>query len=474
MFNFKKNDKENNNLEHDNSFDESIDYQDIEEDIEEYVQIEFNTDPEPEPEPEPELELEIEPDIENEIQEGIKDSNSSNTDDEDLEDYFGQRFILEGDLKKALKEVSESKDKTIRKSVLMSTIISSLLTASAIGGYSFINKNNLNTTTEIIVNGEGKTTNIYKAVATKGTPSVVGITTLSIDTNNFFSLPMQSEGVGSGVIVNKNGYILTNSHVVDDGNATKVSVMFADGSSIDGKVLWNDSNLDLAIVKVDKKNLEVAELGDSDEVEVGDLAIAIGNPIGLELNKTVTQGIISGKDRSLATNKGSMTGLLQTDASINPGNSGGPLLNDKGEVIGINTAKLSDTEGLGFAIPINIAKPIVQQIIQKGDFEKVSMGIKGVDVANVKAYLGVELSVEEGVYIIEVSSNAPASSAGIKTGDVITNIDNHEITSMSDLNKALYQYRKGDNAKVKIIREGKEVTLTMNFSKQVSTKNSNE
>lgn len=473
MFDFKKNDKENNNLEHDNSFDESIDYQNTEEDIEEeYVQIEFNTDPEPEPEPEPESEPESK--IENEVKEEIEETNSSNTDDKDFEDYFEQRFLLEGDLKKALKEVSENKDKTIRKSVLISTVISSLLTASAIGGYSFINKNNSNTTTEIIVNGEGKTTNIYKAVATKGTPSVVGITTLSIDTNNFFSLPMQSEGVGSGVIVNKNGYILTNSHVVDDGNATKVSVMFADGTSIDGKVLWNDSNLDLAIVKVDKKNLDVAELGDSDEVEVGDLAIAIGNPIGLELNKTVTQGIISGKDRSLATNKGSMTGLLQTDASINPGNSGGPLLNDKGEVIGINTAKLSDTEGLGFAIPINIAKPIVQQIIQKGDFEKVSMGIKGVDVANVKAYLGVELSVEEGVYVIEVSSNAPASSAGIKTGDVITNIDNHEITSMSDLNKALYQYRKGDSAKVKIIREGKEVTLNMNFSKQVSTKNSNE
>ena len=459
MFNFKKNKNENNNVEYNDSFDNYFDNEDTlpEED---YIQIEFNTDPEPEIE---------------EINETIDEDNlDNNTNEEELKDYFEQRYILEADLQKALKEVSESKDKTIRKSVLISTIISSLVTASAFGGYYHISKNNSNTPTEIIVNGEGKSTNVYKAVATKCTPSVVGITTLTIDTNNFFSFPMQSEGVGSGVIVDKNGYILTNSHVVDDGKATKVSVMFADGTSSDGKVLWNDSTLDLAIVKVDKKNLDVAELGDSDEVEVGDLAIAIGNPIGLELNKTVTQGIISGKDRSLATNKGSMTGLLQTDASINPGNSGGPLLNDKGEVIGINTAKLSDTEGLGFAIPINIAKPIVQQIINKGDFEKVSMGIKGVDVANVKAYLGVDLSVEEGVYVIEITSGTPANNAGIKTGDVITSIDNNEITSMSDLNKALYQYRKGDSAKVKIIREGKETILTVNFSKQVSTKNNIE
>ena len=457
MFNFKnKNDKNDNHNEHDNynsSSNNDIDNENIAPE-EDYIQIEFNTEPE----------------IEENTEETTEETNS-NEEEADVEDYFEKRFILEADLKKALKEVSESKDKTIKKCIFFSTALSSLITASAFCGYHYINKNNSNTTTQIVVDSQGKSTNVYKAVASKGTPSVVGITTLTIDTNNFLSLPIQSEGVGSGVIVDKNGYILTNSHVVDDGNATKVSVMFADGTSSDGKVLWNDSTLDLAIVKVDKKNLDVAELGDSDEIEVGDLAIAIGNPIGLELNKSVTQGIISGKDRSLATNKGSMTGLLQTDASINPGNSGGPLLNDKGEVIGINTAKLSDTEGLGFAIPINIAKPIVQQIISKGDFEKVSLGIKGVDVANVKAYLGVELSMEDGVYIIEVSSDTPAYNAGIKTGDVITSIDNTEITSMSDLNKVLYNYRKGDNVKVKIIREGKEISITVNFSRQVSTKN---
>lgn len=473
MFNLRKNkNKEDNTLGLNDSSNLNIDDVEFSDDDgsidDNYVQMEFNT--EPEPEPEPELELESDEEFDEEINNTVDLENLNDDEDE----YFEKRFILEADLKKALKEVSETKDKTLKKSILISTIISSLVTASAFSGYHYLFNQNNETVTEIVIDGEGKSTNVYKAVATKGTPSVVGITTLTIDTNNLLNFPMQSEGVGSGVVVNKNGYILTNSHVVDDGNATKVSVMFADGTSVDGKVLWNDSTLDLAIVKVDRKNLDVAELGNSDEVEVGDLAIAIGNPIGLELKKSVTQGIISGKDRSLATNKGSMTGLIQTDASINPGNSGGPLLNDKGEVIGINTAKLSDTEGLGFAIPINMAKPIVEQIISKGDFEKVSMGIKGVDVANVKAYLGVDLSVEEGVYIIEVNSNTPAHNAGIKTGDIITKIGNDEVTSMSDLNKILYKYRKGDKAKVEIIRDGQKTSLDINFSKQVSTKNNDD
>ena len=206
------------------------------------------------------------------------------------------------------------------------------------------------------------TDNVYKAVAAKATPSVVGITTLTVNTNNWFNIPLESEGVGSGVIVDSRGYILTNSHVVNDGQANKVSVIFADSSSVDGEVVWNDAKLDVAIVKVQKDNLDVAELGDSDNVEVGDIAVAIGNPLGIEFSKTVTQGIISGLDRVITTENGEMDDLIQTDASINPGNSGGPLLNAKGQVIGINTAKASDAEGLGFAIPINTIKPIIEQL----------------------------------------------------------------------------------------------------------------
>ena len=173
-------------------------------------------------------------------------------------------------------------------------------------------------------------------------------------------MPTESTGVGTGIIVDSNGYILTNSHVISDGQAKTVNVLFSDGSTIDGEVYWYDSQLDLAIVKVNKTGLTAAELGDSDKVQIGDISIAIGNPYGLDLAGTVTQGIISGLDRTIETEQGTMTGLLQTDASINSGNSGGPLLNQNGQVIGVNTAKASQGEGLGFAIPINTAKPIVE------------------------------------------------------------------------------------------------------------------
>ena len=190
------------------------------------------------------------------------------------------------------------------------------------------------------------------------------------------------------------------------------------------------------------------------------------------MSKSVTQGIISGKDRSLATTNGSsMTELLQTDASINPGNSGGPLLNEKGEVIGINTAKLSDTEGLGFAIPINTAKPIIEQIINNGDFEKVSLGIKGIDVDSIKTTLGLDLSVEKGVYIIEVQGKTPANVAGLRSGDVITKIDDKSIESMSDLTKALYKYGKGDTANITIFRDGEEKVISVKFTTSTSTIN---
>lgn len=407
------------------------------------------------------------------------DSEKNDCDDDNssisnpIHDIDLSKFVSTEDLENTIKKISIEKNKSIRKSIITSTLISSLITASAIGGYNIIYKNSFTpNTTKIVVDGENKTSNVFKAVATKATPSVVGITTLSLTPGNFFSLPTQTEGVGSGVIVDKNGYILTNSHVVDDGNATKVSVLFNDGTTSDGKVLWNDSTLDLAVIKVDKSNLDVADLGDSDKIEVGDISIAIGNPIGLELNKSVTQGIISGKDRTLPTGSGTtMTGLLQTDASINPGNSGGPLLNEKGEVIGINTAKISDSEGLGFAIPINTAKPIIEQIIKNGDFQKVSLGINGIDVANFSSYQGVQLSTEDGVYVIEVTKNTPAQKAGLKAGDIITKVDNNKISSMSDLYKVLYQYRKGDNAKLTIVREGIEKTIDINFSIQKSTIN---
>lgn len=344
---------------------------------------------------------------------------------------------------------------------IITGVLSSLLTVVLMKDG--IGKNNNDNSSQIVVNDAGRSQNIYHAVTDKAMPSVVGITTTTIDKNNVFAIPTQSQGVGTGVIVDANGYILTNSHVVSDGQAVDVNVLFNDGSTTKGKVLWNDDKLDLAMVKVDKRGLTPAELGDSDKVRTGDIAIAIGNPLGLEFQKSVTQGIISGLDRTIQTEQSNMTGLMQTDASINPGNSGGPLLNEKGQVIGINTAKASQAEGLGFAIPVNTVKPIVEQIIKSGNFEKVTLGIKGIDLAIFEASTGTDLEAESGVYIAEVMANTPAQKSGIKTGDVIVKVGDDNVTTMSDLNKSLYKYSVGDKSQIVINRGGKEIKVEAKF-----------
>ena len=192
------------------------------------------------------------------------------------------------------------------------------------------------------------------------------------------------------------------------------------------------------------KNVPVAEIGNSDELEVGELAIAIGNPLGLEFERTVTAGIISGLNRVIAVDDNQvMENLIQTDASINPGNSGGPLLNSKGQVIGINTAKIASGEGLGFAIPINLAKPIVNQVIETGAYKTVYMGIKGLGLKEYESLLGVDLSPEGGVIILEVEGGSPAAQAGLQNGDVITKIGDVEVNDMTQLKNTLYNYNQG-------------------------------
>lgn len=345
---------------------------------------------------------------------------------------------------------------------IITSILTSLLTIVVMKNNMGVT-NNTSTNQEIVVNDSGKSQNIYHAVSDKAMPSVVGITTTTISTNNIYAIPTQSEGVGTGVIVDSKGYILTNSHVVSDGKAIDVKVLFNDGTTTQGKVLWNDPKLDLAVVKVDKTGLTAAELGDSDQVRVGDIAIAIGNPLGLEFQKSVTQGIISGLDRTIQTENETMTGLMQTDASINPGNSGGPLLNEKGQVIGINSAKVSSAEGIGFSIPINTAKPIIEEVIKSGNFEKVTLGIKGIDVTTFEASTGTNLAADEGVYIAEVVDNTPAQRAGIQAGDVIVKVGDDKTSTMTDLNKVLYKYKSGQSTKVVINRGGKEITVDVKF-----------
>lgn len=303
-------------------------------------------------------------------------------------------------------------------------------------------------------------------VVKKSIDSVVGITTVSKVVQNTFFGPQSgyAEGVGSGSIVSKDGYIVTNSHVVSDGDVNEINVLFSDGSKAPAKLVWNDATLDLAVVKVDKENLPVMELGDSDEVGVGDRVVAIGNPLGLQLQSTVTSGIISGLNRSVSFNTGAqMDGLMQTDAAINAGNSGGALLNAKGEQIAINTAKAGNSDGIGFAIPINIVKPVIDQIKQNGKFNSVYLGITGQSLDYFLQYPQInlgDLKDKKGVVVASVFDDNDL----LKKGDLITAIDGTEVTDMISLKKQLLNYKVGDSAKITVYRDGKTMDIDFTFT----------
>jgi len=324
---------------------------------------------------------------------------------------------------------------------------------------------------KIVIEPNTEGVSVVSAVAQKAIPSVVGVTTVTLQRDFFFGTVREGQGVGSGIIVDSNGYILTNDHVINSGKAKKITVLFNDGTEKEADVLFSHPALDLAILKVDAKNLPAADLGDSDNLSVGEIAVAIGNPLGLEFQRSVTAGIISGLNRSIQVSQDvTMENLIQTDASINPGNSGGPLLNSKGEVIGINSAKISATEaeGLGFALPINQAKPIVEQVKEKGSFTMVYLGIRGIDVETIKQQYNTDFSVDEGVYIFEVEKGSPVDRAGIENGDIITRINDKKIKGMSQLIRELYKYKPGDTVEITISRNEKEEKVKVELSARPS------
>lgn len=315
--------------------------------------------------------------------------------------------------------------------------------------------------------------NVYFAVAVaeKAQKTVVGITTeVTQQFDTFFGPQTQvAQSMGSGFIVDSTGYIVTNAHVIGDGKYDKITVSLIDGSTEIGEVLWYDTTLDLAIVKINKTGLPTVDLGDSDQLRVGEPVVAIGNPMTLDLERTVTQGIVSGLNRSVAFENGTVIEpLIQTDASINSGNSGGPLFNAEGNVIGINTAKMSTAEGLGFSIPINTVKPIIEQIIKDGTLSTVYVGITGVDVETYEKAIGVDIKAEYGVVIVETLANSPAIEAGLVPGDVITAIDGDKIESMSDLKRNLYEYKNDEKAVLTIMRNGQEQKVEMTLKTKPS------
>ena len=278
------------------------------------------------------------------------------------------------------------------------------------------------------------------------------------------SAPRQS-GVGSGFVFSRAGEIVTNAHVVN--GADTVQVTLKDGRSFEGKVVGSDSVTDIAVVKIQAKKLPTVPLGDSAQLQAGEWAIAIGNPLGLD--NTVTEGIISATGRSSGQVgvPDKRVNFIQTDAAINPGNSGGPLLNERGEVIGVNTAIVQGAQGLGFAIPINTVKEIAQQLIAKGSVDHPYLGIQMATLSEAlldnldENQLGDRVSVDNGVLVVAVQPNSPAAQAGLKPGDVIQSFENQSINRAEQVQSAVADSEIGQALSLTVNRQGSQISLSL-------------
>lgn len=311
-------------------------------------------------------------------------------------------------------------------------------------------------------------------VAQKVKPSIVGIS-VEYSVSSIFNRGGSSTATaqGSGVIITSDGYILTNNHVVNSsssssyyeiGEASKVTVkLYNDDTKYEAKIIGTDSQTDLAVIKIDKTDLTAAELGNSDSVQVGEFCMAVGNALGL--GDSVTSGIVSAVNREVTDSDGNTYTAIQTDAAINSGNSGGALVNSKGQVIGINTLKISGTgvEGVGFAIPINSTKDIYEQLIQYSKVKRPYIGITG---RNLTQELASQNNLVVGVYVQSIDEFSAAEKAGIQVGDVIIEADGTKITTMDELNELKNKKKIGDTMKLKIYRDGKTKDVTVTLQEQ--------
>lgn len=311
--------------------------------------------------------------------------------------------------------------------------------------------------------------------ANKILPSIVGIKIeYTVNTQSFFGRSSSSTATasGSGIIISEDGYILTNNHVVSSSSsesnsyyqitdAGKVTVtLFGDETEYEAKIVGQDEQTDLAVIKIEKTGLTKADFADSDSVKVGEFAMAVGNPVNMD--STVTTGIVSAVNRKITDSDGKTYTCIQTDAAINSGNSGGALVNSEGKVIGINTLKLSGTgiEGIGFAIPINSTTDITSQLIQYSKVKRPFIGISGIDL---NAETAKTYNLVEGVYVKSVEDFSAAEKAELKAGDVIIEVEGKSIKTMNELNEVKNSHKIGDELKLKINRDGteKEITLTL-------------
>lgn len=403
---------------------------------------------------------------------------------------FGEQF--NADLYQPIKETPKRKSNL--KVYISLVLASSLLSTAVVGGALYAKfSGDLNKQSALLqksqtaayvgnpASGNVKLTNIaltkgsaVTEIAKKVGPSIVGIrmTVAGSPSSYFGGASGQSQAEGSGIIISQDGYIMTNYHVVEyadpknrTSKSTTLEVFLPDKRQAKAKFIGGDSQNDLAVVKIDLDSLPVAELGDSSTLEVGEPAIAIGNPLGMEFAGSVTVGVVSALNRKVETEDKTLN-LIQTDAAINPGNSGGALVNSQGQVIGINTIKISVTgvEGLGFAIPINDAKPIIDQLTMFGYVKgRPFVGISGQEVTeNIADWYGIPV----GLYITNVTPGSGAAQAGIKKGDILVSMAGKEVKTMKDLDDIKKGHKAGDTVDVTVFRDEGKVNLKLTFSEE--------
>lgn len=321
-----------------------------------------------------------------------------------------------------------------------------------------------NNNEEIIIKEDGKLAN---DILENNFNCVVGISKLKENGNSVFLMNASEDlGLGTGIIVSKKGYILTNEHVSGDKSCY---VTLPNREVVRSSVIWSSSENDLSIIKVNKRFNYCAELGDSNNIKIGEGVYAIGNPIGYEFQRTVTAGIISAFNRTIKLQEDDeytyMSNLIQTDATINPGNSGGPLINYDGKVIGINSVKITSADGIGFAIPINIVKPIIQKLEQTNKFKEAYLGVFAYD-STVIPYIDSSINLKNGVYIEKINEKGPANNSELKVGDVITKIDDKLMYRMSDLQEYIYSKNPKDTINITVNRKGKEKVISIELAEK--------
>ncbi len=300
---------------------------------------------------------------------------------------------------------------------------------------------------------EEKTTKAVEKVS----PSVVNIVTKHIMGHNRFN-SYEFQGAGSGIIMNPEGYILTNNHVVEQSK--KVDVYLCNGEKFEGHVIGTDPSTDIAVIKINGDNFYSGEFGNSDTLRPGQVAIAIGNSLGLSGGPSVTIGVISAIRRNIPSERGVLENMIQTDAAINPGNSGGPLVDSDGNIIGINNAIIPYAQGIGFAIPINVAKDVANDLIIFGHVTRPWLGILGIDINPTLASY-YRLTSDEGALIVKINEQSPADKAGLEPGDIILEIEGKQMKGMEDVRHLIWKRKAGERIKLKILRKYKQFIGTL-------------